>query len=73
MLKTLSNFFRAVTVETDKASAKLDVIIEKEEIKLAEIRKDFEEYERKSATEEGFDTVEEWREYMDEIGRDLLK
>ena len=36
MLKTLSNFFRAVTVEMDKASAKLDVIIEKEEIKLAE-------------------------------------
>ena len=70
MFKSLSNFFRAVSAETDKINDKLDIIIEREEKKIAEIRKNFEENERKSAVEGGFETVEEWREYMDEIGRD---
>lgn len=73
MFKSLTNFFRAVSVEANKISDQLDVKIEKEEKKLVEIRKDFEEHERKSAVEGGFDTVEKWREHMEEIRKNLLK
>lgn len=73
MFKSLSNLFKAVTVETDKINDKLDIKIEKEEKKLVEIRKNFEENERKSAAEGGFATIEEWREHMDEVRKNLWK
>ena len=40
---------------------------------MQEARKKHEEYEKKSAKEQGFETVEEWRQYMDEMTKEFFK
>ena len=69
--KLVSKGSQEVSIAMGKLDKVLDIKIEEGEKRLEEARKKHEEYEKKSAKEQGFETVEEWRQYMDEIKKEL--
>ena len=69
--KLVSKGSQEVRIAMEKLDKVLDIKIEEGEKRLEEARKKHEEYEKKSAKEQGFETVEEWRQYMDEIKKEL--
>ena len=62
-----------VSIAMEKLDNVLDIKIEEGEKRLEEARKKHEEYEKKSAKEQGFETVEEWRQYMDDMTKEFFK
>ena len=71
--KLVSKGSQEVSIAMGKLDKVLDIKIEEGEKRLEEARKKHEEYEKKSAKEQGFETVEEWRQYMDEMTKEFFK
>ena len=71
--KLVSKVSQEVSIAMEKLDKVLDIKIEEGEKRLQEARKKHEEYEKKSAKEQGFETVEEWRRYMDEMTKEFFK
>ena len=69
--RLVSKGSQEVSITMEKFDKVLDTKIEERERKLQEARKKHEEYERNAAKEEGFKTVEEWRQHMDKITKEL--
>lgn len=69
--RLVSKGSQEVSIAMEKLDKVSDIKIEEGERKLQEARKKHEEYERNAAKEGGFETVEEWRQYMDKIIKEL--
>ncbi len=69
--RLVSKGSQEVSIAMEKLDGILDIKIEEGEKKLEEARKKHEEYEKNEAKKGGFETVEEWRQYMDKITQEL--
>lgn len=71
--KLVSKGFQEVSIAMDKLDKVLDVKLEEAEKKEEEARKRHEEFERNAAKEGGFETVEDWRQCMDDETEEFFK